>query len=244
MLDPEEYRLPVDAAAIDALAQRSGDTYLWHMEPGAAYRESELLRARADEAGLDASARLAHGALGLMFALRAAYVQRPDLPIAAVSDLRFVAPIFEGARIGVRVEPMAYGSSAFVVTTDQLQPDLAITGHILYGAVSDDYDLSDFSSLAEQQLFSLEEAIGLISATIGLSVQESGGRVLYMGQALQLEGLASLGSELVATGEVVERRAGRRLGERVTARVAVGGARGIPGKPLASGESIFLWMEV
>jgi len=53
-LHPPNDALLVDGAIIDRLADRAGDRYVWHIEPGSAYRESSLLRLRIDEA------RIAH----------------------------------------------------------------------------------------------------------------------------------------------------------------------------------------
>ncbi len=230
-------RLLVDSAAIDAFVARSGDTYLWHTDPGATWRESPLLRARMEEVGIPRQARLAHGALGLIHALRVASLQQPERPILGVESIRYLAPVFDGAIITASIEP----DGAFAVSTDQLEPDTAITGHILYGEVGAEWDAARFSSRAEQQLFSLEEAIGAISALVGLSVQAAGGRVLYMGQDLRLQGLLSTGDELAVQAEIVDRQPGKRLGERTTEAVR---ASHSDGEPIAAGESIFLYLEL
>jgi len=230
-------RLLVNPAAIDGFIARSDDTYLWHTESGATWRESPLLRTRMDEAGIPRQARLAHGALGLTHALRVASLQQPERPILGVEGIRYLAPVFDGATITASIEP----DGAFSVSTDQLEPNTAIAGHIMYGAVGTAWDADQFSSTAEQQLFSLEEAIGVVSALIGLSVQAAGGRVLYMGQQLQLQGLLSPGDELAVQAEIVDRQPGKRMGERTTATVR---ASHSGGEPIAAGESIFLYLEL
>lgn len=181
----------VHGSAIDALIERSGDTYLWHTRPGSAYEESSVLRTRVDETGINTQARLAHGALGLMYALESAYLQS-DAPIRGFSDVRYTAPVFEGARLRAHVEDAVDGTSAFEVMSEDVEPGLAITGRILYGSLDEAYDAATFASAAEQQLFSLEEIIGLLSALIGLWVQGEGGRVLYMGQELTIGGLVAV----------------------------------------------------
>ncbi len=230
-------RLLVNRTEIDAFIARSGDTYLWHTDPGATWRESPLLRARMEEAGIPQEARLAHGAIGLIHALRVASLRQPGRPILGVAGIRYLAPVFDGATITASIAP----DGAFAVSTDQLEPDTAITGRILYGEVGPKWDAAQFSSRAEQQLFSLEEAIGVISALVGLSVQAAGGRVLYMGQELQLQGLLSPGDELAVQAEIVDRQPGKRMGERTTAAVRVSHS---DGEPIAAGESIVLYLEL
>lgn len=120
----------VTGAAIDALANRSTDTYIWHTRPNATHQESPLLRARMDESGIDPEARLAHGALGLIEALRVAYLQHPASPIRGFANVRYTAPVFEGARVTTTIQPDENGASGFEATTDQFEPGLAITGQI------------------------------------------------------------------------------------------------------------------
>jgi hypothetical protein len=232
----------VHGATIDDLIERSGDTYLWHTESGSAYEESSVLRARVDETGINTQARLAHGALGLMYALESAYLQT-DAPIRGLTDVRYTAPVFEGARLRAHVEDAVDGISAFEVMSEDVEPALAITGRILYGALDEAYDAATFASAAEQQLFSLEETIGLLSALLGLWIQGEGGRVLYMGQELVIGGLVTVWDTLHATGAIVESRPGKRLGWRTTSRITVDAERQGSHIPIASGESIFLYME-
>lgn len=232
----------VHGSTIDDLIERSGDTYLWHREGGSAYAESSVLRSHVDETGIDTQARLAHGALGLMYALESAYLQT-DAPIRGLTNVRYTAPVFEGARLRAHVEEAVDGTSAFEVMSEKVEPGLAITGRILYGSLAEPYDAATFASLAEQQLFSLEESIGLLSALIGLWVQGEGGRVLYMGQELTVGGLVTVGDTLHATGAIVESRPGKRLGWRTTTRITVDAERQDSHIPVATGESIFLYME-
>ncbi len=232
----------VHGSTIDDLMVRTGDTYLWHSEPGSAYAESSILRTRVDETGINTQARLAHGALGLMYALESAYLQS-DTPIRGLTDVRYTAPVFEGARLRAHVEEAVDGTSAFEVLSEEVEPGLAITGRILYGTLDEPYDAATFASLGEQQLFSLEETIGLLSALIGLWVQGEGGRVLYMGQELSIGGLITVWDNLHATGAIVESRAGKRLGWRTTTRVTVDAERQDSHIPVATGESIFLYIE-
>jgi acyl dehydratase len=129
-----------------------------------------------------------------------------------------------------------------VVLTDQLEPSLAITGRLLYGQVSD--AASDgFESVAQQQLFSLEEIVGMVSALVGPPIEEQGSRVLYMGQELELLQPVSIGDHLDAVLEIVERRPGTRGGERVTASFSVN-RHGEPDRMVAWGNAVFLVMEV
>jgi acyl dehydratase len=242
-LDLVESGLRVEGSTIIEQAIRSGDTYLWHVEPGAVYRESRLLGARMEEAGVDNQARLAHGALGLMLALRDALLENPELAIQAVSDVRFATPIFEGAFLTVAVEPEHENTSAFVVTTDQIEPRLAITGHIRYGELADGYDDERFRNLAAQQLFSMEEVISAISALVGVGVQEAGARALYMGQSLELGSLVQVGDRLEVSAEVVD-RAVSRAGERTTIGVSVLARREGDTVSIASGHSTILVMSV
>jgi acyl dehydratase len=216
---PDETALEIDGASIDALALRSGDTSIWHREPGAAYRESTLLGRRMEDAGIDRNARLAHGLCGIILALRTAHQQHSDAPIAGISNVRYTSPVFEGATLVAQVEPHPGGTGGFVVTTNQLQPDLAITGRLLYGAVAERHDAA-FSSLAEQQLYSLEEAAGMISALIGVGCEEDGKRVLVTGQRLELMELVSIGDTLQVAVEIAARTESGP-GERVTATVGV-----------------------
>lgn len=231
----------VDARRLDELAGRTGDTYVWHMKPGSAYGESAILAARMDEGKINPQARLAHGVLGLIHVLRTAFALKPEVPILGVRDVRYSVPIFEGARLSVTITELDGETAEFAVNTDQLEPALAISGKLLYGSGPGDYDADTFASRSEQQLFTLEEAIGVVSALLGLGVQESGGRVLYMSQSLRLQGLVSLGDTLEAVGEVVNREPGRRVGEKVTVRVVVTSARA--GTTVASGESLILYSE-
>ncbi|MDQ2744887.1 MAG: hypothetical protein M3Z66_21690 [Chloroflexota bacterium] len=240
--------LEVHGSTIDDLMERSGDTYLWHREPGAAYAESDILRSRIDAAGINPQARLAHGALGLLYALETAYLQSGDTPIRGLSDLRFVAPVFEGARLRSHVEEVIAGVAAFEVTSEQTdlspaEPSLAITGQVLYGSISDTYDAARFANLGEQQLFSLEEAIGILSALIGLWVQGEGGRVLYMGQELVIGGLVEVWDRIEADGAIVASQPGKRAGRRTTTRVTVSADRQGAHLPIANGESILLYLE-
>lgn len=232
----------VHGSAIDDLIERSGDTYLWHTQPGAAYAESSVLRAHVNETGIDTQARLAHGALGLMYALESAYLQT-DAPIRGIANVRYTAPVFEGARLRAHVEDAVDGTSAFEVMSEDVEPALAITGHILYGVLDEAYDAATFASVAEQQLFSMEETIGLLSALIGLWIQGEGRRVLYMGQELTIGGLVTVWDTLHGTGAMVESRPGKRVGWRTTARVTVDAERQGSHTPVASGDSIFLYME-
>lgn len=60
------YRLPdptleVSGESIDDLIHRSGDSYIWRRVPGAAYRESALLRERMGVAGVGTDARRTTG---------------------------------------------------------------------------------------------------------------------------------------------------------------------------------------
>jgi len=238
-LHPPNDALLVDGAIIDRLADRAGDRYVWHVEPGSAYRESSLLRLRIDEARIDPDARLAHGALGLIYALHTALALDPALPIVGIQDVGYAVPIFEGAHIAAMIEPPDGELGAFAVTSDQFEPNLAINGKIVYGPIWQGHDSRAFVSLAEQQLFTLEEAIGVVSALIGSWAQDSGGRALYRGQRLELRSLLSSDDTLVATGEVVDRRPGHRIGERITARIMVASTR--TDATIASGESVFLY---
>lgn len=238
-MELSDHSLLVDALGIDALATRSGDTYIWHMEPGTVRRESPLLQARMAEAGVRDDARLAHGVLGVMFALRAAYAQDRDLPIRGIADVRYSIPVFEGAHLSVMIEPCEGGTDSFLVMTDQFEPNLAISGQLLYGPVLPGGDPERFISLAEQQLFTLEESIGLVSALIGPWVQESGAWVLYMGQKLELLSLVSPGDTLDASGEILERQPHKRGGERIRLGITVRANE----SAVASGDSLFLYTE-
>lgn len=237
---PNETALEIDAASIDALAERSGDTSIWHTQPGAAHRESALLGARMDGAQVDPQARLAHGLSGIILALRTAYQQHPDAPISGMANIRYAAPVFEGATLSAQVETQAGGTGGFVVTTDQLQPDLAITGRLLYGVMGEAHDPS-FYSLAQQQLYSLEEAAGMISALLGLGVEEDGRRVLLIVQHLELLGVITVGDILEAAAEITDRRPSG-AGERVTARIGIVRTNA-DGQLVAWGDATFLVME-
>jgi hypothetical protein len=239
-----ERSFEVHGGAIDDLVLRSGDTYLWHTEPGAALRESNVLRRRVEGTGIDSQARLAHGALGLLYVLETAYLQNPDLAIRGVADVRYIAPVFEGTRMTAHVEREHEGEAAFEVMSDALEPGLAITGRILYAPLEEPYDADTFTGLAEQQLFTLEESIGLLSALIGLWVQGVGGRVLYMGQETVLGGLLRVGDRLHAAGTIEAGIPGRRGGIRTTTRATLDRERGGGHEPVASGESIFLYMDL
>jgi acyl dehydratase len=216
--EPDETSLKVDSRSINALARRSGDTSVWHMEPGAAHRDSSLLAIRMDEAAVDPSARLAHGLAGILLALRTAYQQRRDVPIAGFSHVRFSSPVFEGATLSAQIEP-ANGTGGFLVTTDQLQPDLAITGRIRYGDVARSHDIS-FYSVAEQQLYTLEECAGMISALLGLGAEAEGERVLLMSQRLELLETVSIGDTIEGVAEIKDRVSSSQ-GDRVTVDVGV-----------------------
>jgi acyl dehydratase len=234
--EPDETSLKIDSRSISALARRSGDTSVWHMEPGAAHRGSPLLGIRMDEAAVDPSARLAHGLAGILLALRTAYQQRRDVPIAGFSNVRYSAPVFEGATLSAQIEP-ADGTGGFLVTTDQLQPDLAITGRIRYGSVADSHDMS-FYSVAEQQLYTLEEAAGMISALLGLGAEAEGERVLLMAQRLELLEIVSIGDTIEATAEIKERMPSGQ-GERLTVDLGVV-RHGPGGRLVAWGDATFL----
>lgn len=233
--------LLVDAMALQAVAARSGDRYLWHLVPGSSYQDSPFLRERMQAAGIDEHALLAHGVLGLTFALRTAYLASPDRPIDALQDVRFTAPVFEGAHITADVESEGEDIAGFTVTTDQLQPDLAIVGHMLYGDVAEHPD-GAFRSLAEQQLFSIEEVLGGMSAMLGMSVEAAGARVLYMGQQLGLSGLVQVDDRLDIVGEVVSRKPSRH-GERIAADVRVTHTVDGHTRLVATGETLFLYIE-
>jgi acyl dehydratase len=233
--EPDETSLEIDGASIDALASRSGDTSIWHTHPGAPFRESALLGRRMTEAGIDPEARLAHGLCGVILALRTAYLRNPQVPIAGISNVRYTTPVFEGATLSAQIEPYAEGIGGFVVTTDQLQPDLAITGRLLYGTVAETHDPS-FYSLAEQQLYSLEEAACLLSALIGVGCDEDGLRVLMTQQRLELVDTITLGDTVQAALEVTA-RVQTSAGERVSATVGVLGAKE---RLIAWGEVTFL----
>ncbi|MBV9281252.1 MAG: hypothetical protein JOZ41_14325 [Chloroflexi bacterium] len=237
-LGAPDARLMVDAPGIEAFVRRSGDRYVWHVEPGSAYRESALLQERMHEAGLDRAARLAHGVLGLIYGLRAAYLRDPATPIRGLEDVRFLVPVFEGASLSVVADPPQGGVGRFAVTTSHFQGP-AISGQLLYGSIPDDGGSELFTSPAEQQHFTLEEAMSLVSALIGLWGQDAGVRMLYMSQTLRLQALLARGETLEATGEIVERRPGRRRGERARARVSLSVAGS--GREIASGESTFLY---
>lgn len=227
----------IGPSTIDELAARSGDTYTWHMDGGSVYDECALLRARMDEAGIGPTARLAHGALGVLYVLRAAYTKHPDIPIRGVRSVRFSVPVFEGAGLSASIEIVDGATGQFEVMTDQLEPRCAISGELLYGELLDGHDPDTFFSLHEQQLFSLEEAVGLVSALLGMWVQESGGRVLYMSQSLELLGLVSPGDKLQAQGEIASRELGKRVGEKIMVHVTVSSGE----KVIASGESRILY---
>jgi acyl dehydratase len=230
--EPDETSLEIDGPSIDALASRSGDTSIWHTHPGAAFRESALLGRRMSDAGIDPEARLAHGLSGIILALRTAHMNHPEAPIAGMSNVRYTTPVFEGATLSAQVEPYAEGTGGFVVTTDQLQPDLAITGRLLYGVVAETHDRS-FYSLAEQQLYSLEEAACMVSALIGVGCDDDGKRVLMTQQRLELVETVTLGDTLQAALEVTG-RIQTSAGERVTATVGV----------LGAAERLIAWGEV
>jgi acyl dehydratase len=216
---PDETSIEVDAASIDASAHWSGDTSIWHMASGAVYRESALLRGRMKDAGIDREARLAHGVSAIMLALRTAYQQHPDAAIAGISRVRYSTPVFEGATMSAQVEPRTEAGSAFLVTTDQFQPNLAVTGAIEYGEITAFADPS-FSSLAEQQLYGLEEAAGLVSATIALGVQAEGLRVLLMGEEVRLVEVTAIGDQLQSVVEI-QTRSKSRMGEKIEATITV-----------------------
>jgi acyl dehydratase len=224
---------------IDELAERSGDTYIWHMDGGAVYDECALLRVRMDEAGIGPTLRLAHGALGVVYALRTAYTKHPDIAIRGVRDVRFSVPVFEGAGLSASIEITDGETGTFEVTTDQLEHRCAISGQLLYGTVLNGHYPDIFFSLPEQQLFSLEEAVGLVSALLGMWVQESGGRALYMSQSLELGGLVSVGDTLEAMGDVARREPSKRVGEKIAVDVLVRSRE----KLIASGESLILYGE-
>lgn len=216
---PDETALKVEGVAIDALAARSGDTSAWHTRPGAPYRESPLLATRMRGGAIDPEARLAHGLMALVLALRTAYQSDRQAAIRGCSNVRYTTPVFEGATLAAQVEPPVEGSGGFVVTTDQLQPDLALTGRLHYGTVSERHDPA-FSSPAEQQLYSLEEAAGMASALIGLGAEQDGLRALLIGQRLDLLEPVAVGDDLQVATEIVN-RAVTGSGERVTANVGV-----------------------
>jgi hypothetical protein len=157
-----------------------------------------------------------------------------------VRDVRFSVPVFEGAHLWATVTPDS-ATAEFAVTTDQLEPPLAISGTLLYGTVPEAQDDRSFVSRPERQLFSLEETIGLLSAMLGVGVQESGGRVLYMSQSLELHGLITVGERLKAVAGVAAREPGKRLGEKISFKVAVSDADS--GKDIVSGESLILYAE-
>src|SRR5438067_517493 len=73
--------LHVSRERIMGVAARSGDSFLWHVEPNTPYQESSLLRAAMDAASVSRQSVLAHGILGLIYALRRAFLQEPEIPI-------------------------------------------------------------------------------------------------------------------------------------------------------------------
>src|SRR5579884_4124431 len=115
--------LSVDGERIDDFMLRSGDTFIWHREPGAVYRESPLIREQMDAAGVAPDARLMHGALGLVLALQTTSARQPDSCIRGLDGVRFVAPVLESARIHAELSD----DGAFEVHSDQLHPGLVTT---------------------------------------------------------------------------------------------------------------------
>ena len=232
--------LLVDWTTIERLIDRSGDTYLWHTVPRTPWNESSLMREHIESRGLDPDVRLAHGAVGLIYALQSEYARDSDLFIRGVDEVRYIAPVFEGEHLRAEILDEESGMR-FEVRTEGSRSHAAILGRILVGALAEAHGAEHFVSVQEQQLFSLEQAIGLVSALIGSSIESIGGRVLYMGQRLELEGLVSIGDHLEASTAVVARRPGRRTGERVTTRVEVRDRTA--DVRIAHGESYFLYMD-
>jgi len=220
--------LTVTRDVIMSTAQRSGDTSIWHDSPGAAYRESSLLRARMHDAALPPDALLGHGATVLHHALRTAYRERPDLELQGIREVRYRAPVFEGAGLTATVQ-WTGTDAQFVVTSDQLDNVAVLTGGARYVPGEHPADA----------LFSFETCAGLVSHVLGLGIEERGCRVLYMGQALALHHLLAVGDVPEATAEVLAVEPWRHIGDRITlaVRVTVGTVT------VAVGESTVLVME-